>query len=148
MKRILVPMDLSDDSRSLVRFVFPFARRHGLHHIDFLQVEEEEDIHIPEISSPEEKTSLEKLKLFVERSIEPSLTGNMSFNVLSLRGISEEEIIKRTKEMPYAMIVIARDMASQIGSITGRSLARKIMDEATCNIMIYIPRKTRWMVQY
>lgn len=148
MKRILVPLDLSDSSRSLVKFIFPFARRHGLHHLDFLQVEEAEELDLPELMGPEEKTSLEKLRLFVERAVEPSQTENMSFNVLSLQGIPEEEILKRTREMPYVMIVMAKEMASQIGSITGRSVARKIMDQAPCSIIVYIPRKTRWMVQY
>lgn len=148
MKRILVPLDLSDTSRSLVRFIFPFARRHGLHHLDFLQVEEEEDLDIPELTTPEDKTSLEKLKLFIEHAIEPSRKETVSFNVLSVKGVPVEEIIKRTMEMPYVMIVMAQDMASEIGGITGSTVARKIMDQAPCSIMVYIPRKTRWMVQY
>ena len=99
MKRVLVAIDMNDESNSLIRFVFPYAERHNLHHIDFIHVEDEDETLDVTGDPPLEqgKNTLEKIGVMVDKCMETLPSKVVSFNILITRGIPEEEIVKKGK---------------------------------------------------
>ena len=150
MKRTLVVIDMNDESNSLIRFVFPYAVRHHLHHIDFIHVEDEDDnLYVTEDPSQEQgKSTLEKVGVMVEKCMETLPSKVVSFNILITRGIPEEEIVKRAKEMHYDLIVLGQSIARNIEGFLSGNIGIRIMENTHCSVLVYNPRKAKWMVQY
>lgn len=149
MKRALVVINMNDESNSLVRFIFPYAERHRLYHIDFIHVEDEDDIDvIDELSEEQEKNIFEKLESMLKNCHEASRSQGVSFNLLLNRGIPEEEIINRAREIHYDLVVMGPNTAQGIEGFLSGNTGLKIMDNTTCNVLIYKSGKTEWMVQY
>lgn len=149
MKRALVAIDMNDESNSLIRFVFPYAERHHLHHIDFIHVEDEEETldMTGDPSQVQEKSTLEKIGVMVEKCMETLPSKVISFNILITRGIPEEEIVKRAKEMHYDLIVLGQSIARTIEGFLSGNIGIRIMDNTHCSVLVYNPRKVKWMVQ-
>jgi len=145
MKRALVPLDFSDASGSVIRFVFPFARKHGLYHVDFLYVEED-DMDLLGDLLPQEETHRNDIRSFVEKEIDFTQQDGVSYNILSMTGDAEDEIADRAARMRYDLVIIGHHMLSGIEGLTRRLLGRGIMDQIPCSLLIYKPSCTRWMV--
>ncbi len=150
MKRALVAIDMNEESNSLIRFVFPYAQRHQLHHIDFIHVEDEDkDLDLTADSSQDRgKNILEALRAMVEKCMETLPLKVVSFNILIVKGIPEEEIVNRAKEMHYDLIVLGQSIASGIEGFLSGNLGIRIMDHTHCSVLVYNPRQVKWMVQY
>ncbi len=150
MKRALVAIDMNEESNSLIRFVFPYAQRHQLHHIDFIHVEDEDrDLDLTENSSQDRgENILEKVRAMVEKCMENLPSKVVSFNILIIKGLPEEEIVNRAKEMHYDLIVLGQSIASGIEGFLSGNLGVRIMDHTHCSVLVYNPRKLKWMVQY
>ncbi len=150
MKRALVAIDMNDESNSLIRFVFPYAERHNLHHIDFIHVEDEDET-LDVTGDPPQmqgKNTLEKIGVMVDKCMETLPSKVVSFNILITRGIPEEEIVKRAKEMHYDLIVLGQSIARSIEGFLSGNMGIRIMDNTQCSVLVYNPRKVKWMVEY
>lgn len=146
MNRVLVPLDVSDASGSVIRFVFPFAKKHGLHHIDFIHAEEEEDSDIFGDLFPRDEDKHDDMRLFVEKEIAFISSNGVTYNVLDLRGDIEEEILERTGRMHYDLVVIGYHILSKIDGYITRTIGKGILDQVPCSMLVYKTHKTRWMV--
>ena len=153
MKRALVALDISDISYSIIRFVFPFARRHKIFHLDFIHVREEEPENMltqegyPENMQSGEKTGRYRILEDMISNVLDSITvEETSFNLIIKTGDILEEILLRSSEICYEFIILGKSRKSDLDTLFEGSLQNSLIMESPCPLLIFAPRKEKWFI--
>jgi len=143
IKKILVPVDFSENSQKILRTAVDFAARFKAEVVIVFVVQSFDDYsgffvpHMPIIQLEEEmvKSAKEKMKSFVAET----LNGSVPYSTAILSGDVVEEINRFAGEAKADMIVMGTHGYKGLDKILFGSVAEKIVKTAPCPVLTINP---------
>lgn len=146
MRKVLVPLDESSVSKSLMRYAFFYARREGVDRIDFLHVLSEPFIGGTSFfQGPEERQSEhERVRHSFLQEIRMAQVDSgvvdLPFEFFLEPGSPPAVIVHRAEEEDYEMILIGHRGMSDLERFLIGSVAARVVRHAPCSVLVFHPR--------
>lgn len=155
MKRILVVLDLTDMSNSLIRFAFPFSKKHKIDHIDFIYVKEEvpeNEVEIPvkgytgHFTPDSWKADFRKISSMIDNSIKREWIRDTSYNVITETGDPAEKIADRASEIHYELIMAGQHHINPLERFFRKNTCAEVLEKVGTHVLVFEARKKKWLI--
>lgn len=146
MRKVLVPLDESPVSKSLMRYSFFYAHREGVDRIDFLHVLSESFMSGANFfqGSEERKSERDRLEHSFLQEIRMAQVDSggieIPFEFFLEPGSPPAVIVHRAEEEDYEMILIGHRGMSDLERFLIGSVAARVVRHAPCSVLVFHPR--------
>jgi nucleotide-binding universal stress UspA family protein len=147
MKKVLVAIDGSEVSKSLIDYAFHYAAREKDAQLIFMHViesKESKDISIPGYTThviPSEEEVKSHFEEMVREIRDSSGYDVSSYTVEVKYGVSYEEIINFAEKEDVSMIMIGHRRMTRLKRFFLGSVAAKVVAHAPCSVYVHRPKE-------